>query len=81
VVFADQGNDLIRAYIPKSGRVINLAGKVSVDGRPQKGFDGDGHFADQTVFSAPAAVTTTRDGRIVVADTGNYRVRELTPSP
>jgi DNA-binding SARP family transcriptional activator len=81
VVFADTGNHLIRAYVPSSGYVADpLAGLVS-GGTPQKGFNGDGHWADETELDLPAGVTVTRGALLVVADTGNSRVRQIGPSP
>ncbi len=81
VVFADTDNHLIRAYVPSSGFVADpLAGLVS-GGIPQKGFNGDGHWADETELDAPAGVTVTRGALLVLADTGNSRVRQIGPSP
>jgi streptogramin lyase len=60
VVFADTDNHLIRAYVPSSassGSVADpLAGLVS-GGTPQKGFNGDGHWADETELDLPTGVT------------------------
>ena len=81
VVFADSTNHLIRAYVASTGHVIDdLAGLVS-NGVPQGGFNGDGQWADQTKFQNPAAVTVTRGALLVIADTGNSRVRQIGPSP
>ncbi len=82
VLFADAGNDLIRGYDPSTGNMMaNLGGLVSTSGNPQGGFNGDGQYADQTTFQNPAAVTATRGALLVVADTGNSRVRQIGPSP
>jgi hypothetical protein len=84
VVFADTGNHLIRAYVPSSGSPGSvadpLAGLVS-GGTPQGGFNGDNHWADETELDLPAGVTVTRGALLVVADTGNSRVRQIGPSP
>jgi len=80
VVFADSTNHLIRAYVPPTGHVIDLAGLVS-NGVPEGGFNGDGQWADQTKLQNPAAVTVTRGALLVIADTGNSRVRQIGPSP
>jgi hypothetical protein len=77
VVFADTGNDLIRAYVPKSHHVIDLGGKV-MDGKPQGGFN-DGCYADKTAFDHPQDVTATRGALFVVADTQNKRIRQFGP--
>ncbi len=81
VVFADTGNNLIRAYVPKYNDVINLGGVVSDDGKPQGGFNQDGCFADQTELNHPDDLAVTRGPGFAVADTGNQRVRRLGPTP
>jgi uncharacterized protein YjbI with pentapeptide repeats len=80
VVFADTANNLVRAYVPASGHVVNLGGLVA-NGTPQGGFNGDGRDADQTELNQPQGVTVTRGALFVVADTHNARVRQLGPSP
>jgi uncharacterized protein YjbI with pentapeptide repeats len=81
VVFADTDNHLIRAFVPSSGNVTDpLAGLVS-SGTPQKGFNGDCHWAENTELDLPAGVTVTRGALLVLADTGNSRVRQVGPSP
>ena len=56
LLFADSGNDLLRAYVLSSGHVINLAGSVVKD-VPKAGFNGDGHWADS---SAPPRTRARR---------------------
>jgi serine/threonine-protein kinase len=81
VLFADRGNHLIRAYMPSSGQVVDdLAGTV-VNGTPQGGFNGDGHWATETQPEGPMGVTATRGALLVVADSGNRRVRQVGPGP
>jgi uncharacterized protein YjbI with pentapeptide repeats len=80
VVFADSGNNLIRAYVPSSSHVIDLGGLVS-KGIPQGGFNDDRRFADATEFDHPLDVTVTRGVLFVVADTQNKRIREFGPIP
>jgi hypothetical protein len=80
VLFADSGNDVIRAYVPSSGHVINLAGLV-VDGNPKGGFNGDDHWADQTELDHPLGVSATRDGLFIAADSANKRLRRFGPVP
>jgi hypothetical protein len=81
VVFADTGNHLIRAYVPANGNVIDDLGGLISNGVPQGGFNNDGNYANQTEFDNPAAVTVTRGALLVVADTGNSRLRQIGPSP
>jgi uncharacterized protein YjbI with pentapeptide repeats len=78
IVFADTGNSLIRAYVPSSRHVINLAGLVT-NGQPVAGFNGDDQWADQTALDHPLAVTVARDGLYVIADSGNRRIRQFDP--
>ena len=81
ILFADSGNDLIRAYVPSSGHVSDVLAGVVADKSPVAGFNGDGHFATETELDDPTAVASLADGEFVVADTGNGRVRKLGPGP
>lgn len=56
VLFADTNNNLIRAYVPSTGYVMDDIGGLIDNGTPQGGFNGDGHYADQTKFDHPQAV-------------------------
>jgi uncharacterized protein YjbI with pentapeptide repeats len=80
VVFTDTDNNLVRAYVPSSDHVINLAGVVA-NGSPQGGFTDDGQPANQTKLDHPQAITVTRGALFVVADTHNRRVRQFGPNP
>jgi len=81
VLFADAGDHLIRAYVPSSGHVIDDLAGVVANGAPREGFNGDGHWADQTELSRPQAVSPGRNGLFTIADSGNRRVRQFGPSP
>jgi hypothetical protein len=75
IVFADTANALIRAYVPSTTHVIDaLAGSV-VNGLPQPGFNGDGYCATDTQLLEPWGVTATRGALLIVADSGNRRIR------
>jgi virginiamycin B lyase len=81
VLFADSANNLIRAYVPSTTHVIDdLAGQI-VNRTPQRGFNGDGHWATDTQLNLPSSVTATRGALLVVADTSNRRVRQVGPAP
>jgi uncharacterized protein YjbI with pentapeptide repeats len=83
VLFADTGNSLLRAYVPSSGSVIDDLGGVANanNDTTQSGFNGDGQWANQTLLNSPGAVTATSGALLVVADTGNARLRRLGPAP
>ena len=70
IYVADTGNSRIRKVTP-TGTVTTIAGSTS-------GFaDGTGAAAQ---FNAPRGIAVTSDGRIYVADTGNQRIRRVTPT-
>lgn len=82
VVFADAGNNLIRGYVPAFGTVIDQLAGTEVGGLPQPGgFNGDGQYATQTQLNGPLAVAPTDEPLLMVADTGNQRVRQMGPGP
>jgi uncharacterized protein YjbI with pentapeptide repeats len=82
IVFADTGNNLIRAYNPSTGfMTADPVGLVDANGNPEGGFNGDGLPGNQTELDNPAAVTVTRGAILVIADTGNQRVRAVGPNP
>jgi hypothetical protein len=81
VVFADTGNNLVRAYVPSTGRVINVLGGLVAGGKPTSGFNGDGLWGDETKLNHPASVVVTPENPYVVADTDNHRVRQFGTSP
>ncbi|HXD33191.1 MAG TPA: NHL repeat-containing protein [Pyrinomonadaceae bacterium] len=68
IVVADTYNDRIR-LITSDGQVSTVAGA----GRPGYA-DGDAGVA---LFDTPCGVVVTSDGAVIVADTGNYRLRKL----
>ncbi|MBV9363620.1 MAG: hypothetical protein JOY89_05240, partial [Solirubrobacterales bacterium] len=82
VLFADTNNDMIRAFVPSTGHVIDdLAGLLDSNSNPQAGFNGDGNAGNQTELDHPQAVAATRGALFAVADTGNKRIRQVGPNP
>jgi uncharacterized protein (TIGR03437 family) len=69
---ADSGNNRIRT-ITTDGNIHTIAGS----GVP--GFAGDGSTSDFASFMGPLGVTVDASGNVYVADTGNNRVRILSP--
>lgn len=71
---ADTGNQRVRA-ITTDGMIRTIAGSGVV------GFAGDSQTTDFASFSGPLGLAIDASGNIYVADSGNNRVRELTPHP
>ncbi len=71
IYIADAGANKIRRIAP-DGTINTFAGTGTA------GFSGDGGFATGAQFSSPSAVAVDTHGAVVVADTGNNRVRKVT---
>ena len=69
-VIADKDNNKIRKVSPK-GIITTLAGK----GPDHAGFGGDGGPARDALLDHPQGVGVAADGSVLIADTGNNRVR------
>lgn len=61
----------ILRYDPTSDTVTNWCGTG------ERGFDGDGHDAAATLFDLPVATVSDAEGRLLIADQGNQRVRRV----
>ncbi|MBF2052291.1 MAG: SMP-30/gluconolactonase/LRE family protein [Candidatus Sericytochromatia bacterium] len=76
IYIADSWNHRIRALQP-NGQVFTLAGQGRWLNWQSGDRDGRGN---QALFNQPLAITVRPDtGQILVADTTNHRIRELTP--
>jgi len=73
VYVADKGNHRIRMIRP-NGLVFTIAGNGTA------GFNGDG-IGNLSLLSAPHGISVDGDDRIVVADSGNHRVRRIACAP
>ena len=74
------GNVLVSDGLSNKVVSISSAGSVSVlAGTGTAGFGGDGGPAASAPLSGPSDVKVDGQGRIYVADTGNNRIRLLTP--
>lgn len=71
VLIADTGNSRIRRLAP-DGVITTIAGTGP-------GFAGDGGPATGASLNAPTGTATLPDGSILIADTGNDRVRRIAP--
>jgi sugar lactone lactonase YvrE len=79
IYVADTGNGVIRKITP-SGNVTTLAGGININMHGERigGFiDGQGTSAK---FNYPNGVAVDGSGNVYVADTGNHRIRKITPS-
>jgi DNA-binding beta-propeller fold protein YncE len=54
-----------------------MADRVAGSGRP--GFEGDGEEAETARLDGPTSVAVDRQGNVYIADSGNGRVRRVTP--
>jgi len=71
---SDSGNQRIRV-IGTDGKIRTVAGSGAAD------FSGDGGPAQSASLNSPASLVVDTAGNIWVADTGNNRIRKLTPGP
>jgi trimeric autotransporter adhesin len=72
VYIADRDNNRIRRVGP-DGTITTVAGMDAA------GNSGDGGLALDAKLSGPESVTVDRSGNLYIADTGNQRVRKVTP--
>ncbi|HXF04152.1 MAG TPA: hypothetical protein VNM72_01900 [Blastocatellia bacterium] len=73
LLIADTGNNRIRR-IDASGIITTVAGSGI------RGMGGDGQPALAAQFNAPAALALAPDGKLLIADLGNQRIRSLDAS-
>jgi len=69
---ADQGNQRIRQVTP-SGTISTVAGNGTA------GYSGDNVPATGSELNNPQGVVVDPSGNVYIADTGNYRIRLVTP--
>jgi large repetitive protein len=73
---ADTNNDAVREVVLATKNIATIAG----DGTGVPGFSGDGALAIDAKLDAPYSVALNADGYLFVADSGNNRVRVVSPS-
>lgn len=60
-------------------RVVDLDGNIrTLAGTGERGFDGDGEFADEAMLDRPYGLNVGEDGTVYIADTHNHRIRRVT---
>lgn len=69
--FVDMPNHVVRRVDRKSGRITTVAGT----GQP--GFSGDGGPATQAQLRQPHSISFDLQGRLLICDIGNHRVRRV----
>jgi NHL repeat len=73
IYIADTGNNVIREVSP--------AGVIStVAGNGKAGYSGDGGLATNAELNSPQSVAVNSAGDLLIADTGNNVIREVTPA-
>jgi sugar lactone lactonase YvrE len=80
VYIADTGNNVVRRVDRVSQRITTFAGGASTVCTLASDAYGDSCPAAQTIFSAPAGVTTDSSGNIYISDTGHNRIRQIAPN-
>ncbi|HEU4478998.1 MAG TPA: hypothetical protein VFR80_10800, partial [Pyrinomonadaceae bacterium] len=72
IYFTDAGDYNRIQKIAPDGNVTTIAGGA------REGF-GDG-VGSKALFNSPSAIAIAPDGNLIIADTGNNRIRRLTPT-
>ena len=70
--FAEEASHRVRMVKASDGTILTVAGGGSAG-------LGDGDKASKARLNGPRAVVVAPDGRILIADTGNNRIRQVTP--
>ncbi len=81
LVFADAGNSRIRVVAETTGtfygRAMTAGDIYTVAGDKTAGYNGNGGLATRTDLAQPSGVALDGAGSLVIADTGNGRIRVL----
>ena len=73
VLIADAENNLIRRYVPATGKILRVAGTGK---KGAAGLDGP---PDQAELARPHGVTVHRDGTLYITDSYNDRILKIGP--
>lgn len=71
VIIADAENNVIRRYVPATGKIVRVAGTG------KKGSAGVGGAPDQCELHRPHGVTVHRDGTLFITDSYNNRILKI----
>lgn len=74
IYFSDTLNHRIRKVDQRTGRIETVAGTG------EKGFKNDGGNAEMATLNGPTGIAFDTLGNLYIADTGNQRIRMLTPN-
>jgi hypothetical protein len=81
LVLADTGNNRIRVVAAATGtfygQQMTAGDSYTIAGTGTAGYTGDGNPAVRAGLNGPQGLTVDGSGNVVVADTGNYRVRVI----
>jgi len=69
--FVDMPNHVVKRVDKRSGRISTVAGTG------EAGFSGDGGSAVQAQLRQPHSIVFDREGRLLICDIGNHRVRRV----
>jgi uncharacterized protein (TIGR03437 family) len=78
VYFSDSSNNVIRKVTP-AGIISTYAGNGAGAGTGFGGFGGDNGPATSAQLDSPTDIAIDSDGNLYICDTGNSRVRKVTP--
>ncbi len=73
VIIADAENNVVRKYVPATGKVVRVAGTLK---RGASGIDGP---ANKAQLARPHGVTVGHDGKLYIVDSYNDRVVRVEP--
>ncbi len=70
----ERDNHAVRKVDMQTGVITTVAGTG------EAGFSGDGGSADQAQLRAPHSIVFTPDGKLLICDIGNHRIRRVDPA-
>ena len=73
VLIADAENNIVRKYVPATGKILRVAGTG------KKGVAGVGGPPEQCELARPHGVTVRADGTLFITDSYNDRILKIVP--